>query len=119
MLEIVSDPWKNTPLVNALQNRGVTIPIIDIRQSAANMSPAMIELEGLIISRKIQHDGDPIMAWMVANVVAHRSGMDQLQPRKESDDKKIDGVMGLLMCIRRGMLRQDGPDFAGRGLWVI
>lgn len=105
--EIVFDPYDASPVINAIHKRGVTTPIVDVKQSPANMSPAMVELEGLALGRKIRHDGDPILGWMMANVVCHRgSGRDDLiQPRKESEEKKIDGVTATLMCINRAMRR--------------
>jgi phage terminase large subunit-like protein len=83
------------------------------------MSPPMIEMEGLVLSQKIHHDGDPVLAWMVSNVVAHRTG-ELLQPRKDAEDKKIDGVTALLMCLQRGMYRNTAQaDYEARGLWSI
>lgn len=117
--EIVSDPWKNVGLVNALQARGVSAPIVDLKQSAQNMSPAMLEFEALVLARKIRHDGDPVLDWMLGNVLAHRNPLiDTLQPRKEAADKKIDGVTALLSCINRSLRQQaaePAPDFVARG----
>jgi phage terminase large subunit-like protein len=118
--EFVYDPWKNVSLVNDMKARGITPPILELHQTEANMSPAMVELEALALSRKIRHNGDPILDWMMHNVVAHRSPTkDTLTPRKESENQKIDGVTALLMCINRAMKQPPMPDFAGRGLFVI
>jgi phage terminase large subunit-like protein len=120
VIEIASDPYKNLPIVTGLQKLGIRAPIVDIRQSPANMSPAMTELEGLVISQKIRHDGDPVLAWMMANVKCHRVG-DLIQPRKESEEKKIDGVTALVMALSRAMKRNAAPraDYENRGLWTI
>jgi phage terminase large subunit-like protein len=120
VVEIASDPYKNLPIVTGLQKQGLRMPIVDIRQSPPNMSPAMIELEGLVLSQKIHHDGDPILAWMMANVKCHRSG-DLIQPRKDSDEKKIDGVTALVMALSRAMKRggEAQADYENRGLWSI
>jgi phage terminase large subunit-like protein len=120
VLEFCSDPWKNVPLVNALQKRGITIPIVDVRQSAQNMSPAMVELEGQVMGQTIRHNGDPVLDWMIHNVLAHRGWQDTIQPRKSEEDKKIDGVTGLLMCIHRAMKRGGAKaDYENRGLWSV
>jgi phage terminase large subunit-like protein len=120
VVEIASDPYKNLPIVTGLQKLGIRAPIVDMRQSPANMSPAMIELEGLVLAHKIRHDTDPVLAWMFANVKCHRAG-DLIQPRKESDEKKIDGVTALVMAISRAMKRNAAPkaDYENRGLWSI
>jgi phage terminase large subunit-like protein len=109
--EIVFDPFDAGPAVNAIQKEGIKKPIVDVKQSAANMSPAMVELEGLVLSKKIRHDGDPILAWMMANVRCRRTAGDLMQPDKENDSKKIDGVTATLMCIHRA-LRRDRPAAA-------
>jgi phage terminase large subunit-like protein len=79
----------------------------------------MVELEGLVLSRRIKHDGDPVLAWMMSNVKVARSG-DLLKPTKDAPEKKIDGVVGLLMCIHRGMYRTGAKaDYENRGLWSL
>ena len=100
--EIVSDPWKNLPLVNALQKAGFPRPIVNLRCNASNMTPSMLGLEGLVTGQKIRHDGDPILDWMVGNVVCHRSGRDgTMQPRKADDADKIDGAVALMLAVNR------------------
>jgi len=91
-----------------------------VRQIAPNMSPAMVELEGLVLSGKIKHDGDPVLAWMMANVKVARSG-DLMKPTKESLEKKIDGAVALLMCLHRGMSHAPARTqaYKDRGLWAI
>ena len=119
LIEIALDPYHAGPLVTTIEKRGLPTPV-QIRQSAPNMSPAMVEMEGLALSGRIRHDGDPVLAWMMNNVTAHRSG-DLMQPRKESDEKKIDGVTALLMCLHRAMKGNAAPkaDYENRGLWSI
>lgn len=115
VIEIASDPWRNKPLVRALENRGVTVPIVDVRQTRAIMSPSMTELEALVASRKIRHNGDPVLSWMLSNVIPDRQG-DGLYPKKERDDNKIDGVTAMLVALERALRhRESTPDYAARG----
>ncbi len=116
-VEVALDPFHAGPLISTLEKRGLPRPV-EVRQTAPNMSPAMMELEGLVLSGKIRHDGDPVLAWMMHNVTAHRTG-DLIQPRKESDEKKIDGVTALVMCINRGMRHAPQSDYEKRGLWTV
>jgi phage terminase large subunit-like protein len=117
--EIALDPYDAGPLINDIEKAGLRKPV-EVRQIAPNMSPAMVELEGLVLSRKIHHDGDPVLAWMMSNVKVARSG-DLMKPTKESPEKKIDGVVALLMCIHRGMLKGTSQTnaYKERGLWSI
>jgi len=115
--EICLDPYDAGPLVNDMAKAGIKKPV-DIRQIAPNMHPAMIELEGLVLNRKIRHDGDPMLAWMFSNVKVKRSG-DLMSPTKDSPEKKIDGVVCLLMCLHRS-LKSAGPHaYETRGIWTI
>ena len=118
--EIALDPYDAGPLIVDIQKAGLPKPV-EVRQTALNLSPAMIELEGLVLSRRIRHDGDPVLAWMISNVKVAHSG-DLLKPVKESEEKKIDGAVALLMCLHRGMCRAAAgtqADYENRGLWSI
>jgi phage terminase large subunit-like protein len=108
--EIALDPFDAGPLIVDIEKAGLPRPV-EVRQTAPNLSPAMVELEGLVLSHKIRHDGDPVLAWMMANVKVARAG-DLFKPVKESDEKKIDGVISLLMCLNRAMRRE--PESLGR-----
>ncbi len=115
--ETALDPYHAGPLVVNIEKAGIRKPI-EVRQTAPNMHPAMVELEGLVLSKKIRHDGDPLLGWMMSNVKVQRSG-DLMKPIKESDEKKIDGVVCLLMCIHRGMYRSGAGAYESRGIWSI
>ena len=105
VLEQAIDPYDAGPLVNDIQAAGLP-KVVDVRQVPTNMSPAMVELEGLVLSGRIRHDGDPVLAWMMSNVRVKRGASDLISPIKDADDKKIDGVVALLMCIHRWMRQE-------------
>jgi len=109
--EIAFDPHDASPIYNALEKRMPRVKKVDVKQSPSNMSPAMVEMEGLVLGKKIRHDGDPVLGWMVSNVRCRRGFGDLIQPEKESENKKIDGVTATLMCINRA-LRRDQPTVA-------
>jgi phage terminase large subunit-like protein len=60
-------------------------------------------LDAVIRSKTIQHNDDPIMTWMISNVVAKTDAKDNVYPRKERDENKIDGVIALIMALSRCM----------------
>lgn len=91
------DPFQATQFANNLINEG--IPMIEVRQNVANFSEPMKELEGLVTNNALIHNGCPVMEWMVSNVVCHRNAKDEIYPRKEFDENKIDGVVSLIMTI--------------------
>jgi phage terminase large subunit-like protein len=88
-----------------LVNDGV--PMVEVRPTVANFSEAMKELEALVLAGRFHHNGDPILTWMVSNVVCHRDAKDNIYPRKELPENKIDGVIALLMALNRALLQPE------------
>ena len=44
--------------------------------------------EALMRERRIVHDGDPVLAWTISNVVGHYDARSNVYPRKESNEKR-------------------------------
>jgi phage terminase large subunit-like protein len=63
-------------------------------------------LEALVLAGRLVHDGDPVLGWMVSKVVCHVDAKDNIYPRKERPENKIDGVVALIMAINRWMMRE-------------
>lgn len=101
--EVPFDPWQATHLANHMQAEG--LPMVEMRQTVANLSEAMKSLEALVLQgpERFQHDASPAMAWMVSNVVCHRDVKDNVYPRKERDDNKIDGPVATMMGLARAL----------------
>jgi phage terminase large subunit-like protein len=79
------------------------LPMVEIRPLVLNFSPAMKELEELVAGKKLVHNGDPVLGWMIANVVCHRDAKDNIYPRKEKPENKIDGAVALIMALARSL----------------
>jgi phage terminase large subunit-like protein len=67
----------------------------------------MKELEAAVLQKRFHHDGDKILQWMFSNVVCHRDIKDNVYPRKERDENKIDGVVALIIGINRVMAARE------------
>lgn len=77
--------------------------MVEMRPTVLNFSEPMKELEKLVLEGNLEHDGDPVLTWMVSNVVCHRDQKDNIYPRKEREENKIDGVVALIMALGRAM----------------
>lgn len=97
--EVPYDPWQATQLASHLLEEGA--PMVEFRQTVQNMSEPMKEFEALVLSGRFHHTGDPVLTWMVSNVVAYLDAKDNIYPRKEADEKKIDGVVAIIMGLAR------------------
>ena len=93
-------------------------PMVELRQTVQNMSEPMKQLEALVLQGKLVHDGNPALTWMVSNVVCHRDAKDNIYPRKERNENKIDGAVALIMALARSIANQtDGPSvYEERGI---
>jgi len=103
--EVAFDPFQATQLSGHLLAEGV--PMVEMRPTVLNFSEPMKQLEALVLTGKIRHQGDPVLTWMISNVVCHRDAKDNIYPRKERPEMKIDGVVAAIMALGRAMVR--GP----------
>jgi phage terminase large subunit-like protein len=95
------DPAQATQLVGHLLDK--QLPMIEIRPTVLNFSEPMKQLEALVLQGKLKHNGDPVLTWMVSNVVCHRDAKDNIYPRKERPENKIDGVVALITALNRAI----------------
>jgi phage terminase large subunit-like protein len=110
--EVPFDPFQATQLsTHMLEEK---LPMVEMRPTVLNFSEPMKQLEALVLlgPDKFQHDGSPVMTWMVSNVVCHRDAKDNIYPRKERVENKIDGPVATIMGLGRAMAVQaSAPAF--------
>lgn len=107
--EIAFDPWQAQQLANRLSAQGATM--VEVRPSTGNFSEPTKELGVLMKERRIRHDGDPVLTWAIGNVVGHFDNKDNVYPRKQRPENKIDPVIALVMALSRWLRRiGDGPS---------
>jgi phage terminase large subunit-like protein len=99
--ELVYDPWQATQLAQAVRAEGVEA--VEYRNTVGNLSPPMRELEAAIASGRLHHPDNPVLNWMASNVVAKSDAKDNIFPRKELPDSKIDGIVAGLFALGRAM----------------
>lgn len=97
VLELGFDPWQSTQMSTSLMGEGANV--VEFRQVVSNFSEPTKELESLMRTGKIRHEGNPIMSWMIGNVVGHYDAKDNVYPRKERQENKIDGAVALIMSL--------------------
>lgn len=103
--EIPYDPAQLTQFSAEMIDRGH--PMVEMRPMVLNFSEPMKKISELVLQKKFHHNGDPVLAWMVSNVVCHRDAKDNIYPRKpegQEAKKKIDGVIAMIMALGRASL---------------
>jgi phage terminase large subunit-like protein len=101
------DPHNATYLITRLMEKGFEDRLTEIGQNVNNISEPMKAIEALTLDGKLHHDGDPILTWMMSNVVVKPDRNDNIYPRKEKFEKKIDGVFSAIMALNREMAHVD------------
>lgn len=118
--EIAFDRWGASKIIQDLQDMGFEKPegkntysrhLIDFGQGFASMSAPTKELEKLILSRKINHGGNPVLKWMAANVVVKLDPAGNVKVDKGQSVERVDGIVALIMGISRAILHveEDAP----------
>lgn len=98
------DPYQAQQLVShLLESR---IQMVQVSPGVKNFSEPMKELEKLIVAEKFHYNGNPVMTWMFSNVVCHTDAKDNLYPRKETPENKIDGVIALLTALNLALVNE-------------
>lgn len=106
--EVPYDPFQATQLSTRMAAQGV--PMVEMRPTVLNFSEPMKQLEALVLQGRLHHNGDPVLAWMMSNVVAHMDAKDNIYPRKERPENKIDGVVALIMALGRALANEQQEE---------
>jgi len=107
--QIAFDQWDASQVVTHLQNYLGTDKLVQVPMTTQHLSHPMKTLAGLIDAGRIHHDGNPVLAWMIGNVTAQVDRNDNVFPRKERPDRKIDGAVALIMALGRALLAEAEP----------
>ena len=111
VLEVPYDPAQLTQFATEMLEEGA--PMVELRPTVLNFSEPMKRILELVLQDRLHHNGDPVLEWMMANVVCHRDHKDNIYPNKETPENKIDGVVALIMALGRLLVRDRGADFSG------
>jgi len=100
------DPHQATKHATVMMAEG--FPMVEVRQTVLSLSEPMKELEARVLSGRLKHDGNPVLTWMVSNVVCHLDAKDNVYPRKQKPENKIDGVVAIIMALALMLKEQQG-----------
>lgn len=103
--QIAYDPFQATQMATRLTAAG--FEMVEVRPTVLNFSEPMKELEALVLDDRFHHDGDPVLAWMASNVTAELDRKDNIYPRKERRENKIDGIVALIMALSRAIADEE------------
>ena len=109
IVEVAYDRWGMQGLSSELIEQGATI--VPFGQGYASMSAPTKEWERLIRTKKYHHGGNPVMRWMVDNIVVRQDPAGNLKIDKEKSADKVDGPVASVMALARAQLgRAEKPS---------
>lgn len=117
------DPYNSRQLMPVLQDDG--LPVVEVRQGFLTLSAPCKLFEGLVASRRIEHDGNPVMAWCVSNCEVATDAAGNIKPQKPGGDarssRRIDGVSATVTGLARLMVLplRSGSPYARRGVRAV
>jgi phage terminase large subunit-like protein len=98
---IAFDPWGALQLQQELAKELPTDTVITMPQQVRYLSDPMKELNAAILAGRVHHNGDPVLAWCVSNVQAYYDANENVFPRKERVENKIDAAVAAIMAVAR------------------
>lgn len=110
VLEVDTDPWNSRMLTQRLMKQG--IPVVEIPQDKAHMSPAMKEIERLIKTGKFTHEKHPVARWCWGNVSIIVDGNENIKPDKKKSTDRIDLIVALINAMARAMYEAQQVDIS-------
>ncbi len=110
-LAIAYDPWQATQMAQDMMSGGA--PMVELRPTVQNFSEPMKTVQALVYEGRLHTDGNPVMEWMASNVVAHMDAKENVYPRKEQPEFKIDGMVALIMAVNQAIHLQVEDNYGG------
>ena len=104
------DRFNSSQLIIELLEEG--IPAEPFGQGFISMNRPMKEIEKMISSKSLMHEGNPVLRWMFSNVTIQKDDNGNIRPSKKKSKEKIDGVVALAMAL--GVMLQDNYKNIGK-----
>lgn len=115
------DRWNSSMLVVNLINEGVT-QMNPIGMGFVSQSAPTKFLEKLILSKQINHAGNPVLRWQLANAHVVEDPAGNIKLDKKKSKNKIDGMIALVCALAEYMNTLEGDKdsvYESRGLTFI
>ena len=101
-MEIGIDDWGSAGITPNLQAAGLNV--IRVPQMPKHLSAPMKFIDGLVQSKRIHFNGDPVATWGISNVSVKLDRNENWFPRRGAKKKKIDPALMLIIAMSRAML---------------
>jgi phage terminase large subunit-like protein len=119
IIELGFDDWNAEQFAQQVAKES-RATVIEVPFQVKTLSEPMKQVEALVIDGRIHHDGNPVLTWCMSNVVAHVDAKENIFPRKEKEENKIDGAVALIMAMCRALLGENKRSiYSSRGVLTL
>jgi len=95
--KISFDRWNASQLIINLQADGFECE--PFGQGYGSMSSPTKELEAIILQKRLNHGGNPVLRWMCSNVMIQQDPAGNIKIDKKKSKEKVDGMVALVMAL--------------------
>lgn len=99
--EVVYDRWGATQISQDLDGEGFTV--VPFGQGFASMSPPTKELIKHVLEKRIAHNGNKALRWMIDNIFIRTDPAGNIKIDKSKCTEKVDGAVALVMGLDRAI----------------
>lgn len=100
--EIAKDQWGGQQLGANLAAEG--FEVVDIPQQVRYLSEPMKDIQALVDAGRFHHDDNPCYVWQMSNVEVAPDRNENIFPRKQRAQNKIDAAVGNILAHARSMV---------------
>lgn len=119
--EIGHDPWNATQIVTQLtEEDGLTL--VPIRQGWSSLSAPSKSFEKAVLSKRLRHNGNPILKWMMdcTSIRSDPAGnIKPVKPDRAKTNKRIDGILAAIMALDRLDRNEGASVYEERGILFL
>jgi phage terminase large subunit-like protein len=91
------DPWNAGQLAQELVQDGFTM--VKVPQTIMSFNEPMVMMKRLLVAKKLNHGGHPVLHWMANHTVVRSDGLGNVMPARKKAADKIDGIVASAMAI--------------------
>ncbi|MAK37914.1 MAG: hypothetical protein CMC15_17275 [Flavobacteriaceae bacterium] len=119
--KVAYDRYNSTQIAIDLTNDGA--PLVPYGQGFVSMSAPTKQLEVLVRTGKLKHDGDKVLAWSLQNVELRTDPAGNIKPDKGKTagkgvrQSKIDPIVSMVMGLGESM--KQAPEIDNNDLIVV
>ena len=97
------DRWQAAQIVQHLDAEGLLC--LPVGMGFGGLSEPTKDFTRSVLSRQLRHTANPVMDWMIDNLVAETDAAGNMKPSKKKSTERIDGPVAAILATD-GLVRQ-------------